>query len=287
MGYKRPKYHLHREFLYLNHDTIVNSLSAMEAGKIDEIIQKANEAREGGFAGSIAAWPVDVSGGKKKTANIEEEMVRTRTIFSAFDAWYRYLSEGDAIGRFDAWDTKVREELSVGDTIEFEGRLALTPVHLVLRTFLNLAEQAELPGSVFQQKGEELKQTKQIARMMQVWLGGKDARTHFPVYIAPYETDSPRILAKLDERYMLSPKEGINGIYRVIAQVDEILRPGDTISALRVIRDVPPTAMEVQTVNQAITNLIDPAKDMGVNITPEDITVEYPAVMLRPIAVYR
>lgn len=287
MKYQKPKNHLHREFLYLNHDTIVNSLSALEAGKIDEILQKANEAREGGFGAGFAAGPVEASGGRKKNSAIEEEMVRTRTVFSAFDAWYKYLKDADAIGRFTEWGAEVRHDLQVGDTIEFQGRLTLTPVHLVLRTFIAFAEQADTPGSALQQKGEELKQTKQIARMMQIWLGGKDAASHFPVYIAPYETAEPRLIARLDEQYMVSPKEGITGIYQVIAQVDEVLRPEDSISAIRVVRDVPPTAIEVNTINEALKELIEPARTLGVDIAEDDITVPYPAVALRPIAVFR
>jgi hypothetical protein len=287
MGYNKPKKHLHREFLYLNQDTIVNSLSALEAGAVDEIIQKANEAREGGIQGGVGAGPLNVGGGKKKASNIEEQMVRTRTVFSAFDAWYTHLKDADAIGTFDKWDVGVRDDLETGDTIEFEGRLTLTPVHRVLRTFINFAEQADTPGSVFQQKGEDLKETKKTARMMQVWLGGKDAPQHFPVYMAPYESDEPRMVARLDEEYMLSPKEGIDGLYKVIAQVDEILREGDEISAIRIIRDVPPTSMEVETISEALSNFIEPATELGVTITPDDISVPYPAVIVRPIAVFR
>lgn len=286
-GYNKPKKHLHREFLYMNHETIMNSLSALEAGKIDEIIQKANEAREGGFAGGLAAGPLEASGGKKKASSIEEELVRTRTVFSAFDAWYKYLKDADAIGSFDKWDLEVRDALSTGDTIEFEGRLNLTPIHLVLRTFMNFAEQAATPGSVFQQKGQELNETKGVARAMQSWLGGKDAPAHYPVYMAPFDVAEPRIVARLDERYMLSPKEGINGVYKVIAQVDEVLREGDKVSAFRIIRDVPPTAMEIETINEALQHFVEPSKEMGVVIEDSDILVPHPAVVVRPIAVFR
>lgn len=284
---KKPKSHLHREFLYLNYDTIVNSLSALESGKIDEIIQKANEAREGGFAGTLGAGPAELSGGKKKASQIEEELVRTRTIFSAFDAWYKYLKDADAIGTFESWDLSVREELSTGDTIEFEGRLTLSPVQQVLRMFINFAEQAETPGSVFQQKGEELRETKKVARMMQLWLGGKDAPNHYSVYMAPYESVSPRIVARLDETFMLSPKEGINGSYKVIGQVDEILREGDEVSAIRILRDVPPTPMETSTIREALGVFIEPAKELGVEVDDEDFSVSYPAIVVRPIAVFR
>lgn len=214
-------------------------------------------------------------------------MVRTRTVFSAFDAWYRYLKDADAIGSFDSWDLKVRNQIAIGDTIEFEARLNLTPIHLVLRTYINFAEQAATPGSVFQQKGEQLNETKKVARMMQTWLGGKDAPAHYPVYMSPFETDQPRIIARLDESYMLSPKDGINGVYKVIAQVDEVLREGDELSAIRILRDVPPTLMEIETISEALRNFIEPAKELKVEITEEDISVPSPAIVVRPIAVFR
>jgi hypothetical protein len=59
-GYRKPKARLHREFVYLNHDTVLNSLSALEAGKVDEIIEKTSEAREGGLSASVTAGPVVV-----------------------------------------------------------------------------------------------------------------------------------------------------------------------------------------------------------------------------------
>jgi uncharacterized protein YicC (UPF0701 family) len=98
-GYSKPKTRLHREFLYLNHDTVINSLSAFESGKVDEIIEKVSEAREGGLEGSVGHGVAKVAGGKKKTSNIEEELKRTRTHFSAFEAWSRHLEEAGAFGQ--------------------------------------------------------------------------------------------------------------------------------------------------------------------------------------------
>lgn len=286
-GYKKPKKHLHREFLYLNHDTIINSLSALEAGKIDEILQKANEAREGGISANVVVGPVAAGGGKRKTANIEEEMVRTRTVFSAFDAWYQYLREADAIGTFDEWSIDVRNELEVGDTIEFTADLTLTPVHKILRTYLSFAAEAAIPGSLFHQKGEALAETKRVAVLMMSMLGGKDAPQHLPVYMAPLGTPEPRILARLDDEYIVSPKEAIEGTYKVIAQVDQILSGEQSLSAIRVVRDVPPTPVEVKTISEALANFKESAEALGVIINDDDITVPAPAVLVRPIAVFR
>lgn len=86
-GYQAPKIRHHREFLYLNHDTILNSLSALEAGKVDEIIQKVNEAREGGLEASVGVGPVRGGGRKKMSATVApcERGVQVRALPGATD----------------------------------------------------------------------------------------------------------------------------------------------------------------------------------------------------------
>src|SRR3712207_6645838 len=51
--YKKPSKKVHRGFFYLNDETVINSLSAVESGKIDEVVAKVNSAREGGFGAGI------------------------------------------------------------------------------------------------------------------------------------------------------------------------------------------------------------------------------------------
>lgn len=93
--YKAPKERLHRDFFYLDDEVVVNSLSALESGKVDEIVSRVTTAREGGFSGALKIPAVDagVGGNRKSSSGVEEEMVRTRTRFSVFDAWYHLMYE--------------------------------------------------------------------------------------------------------------------------------------------------------------------------------------------------
>jgi hypothetical protein len=118
-------------------------------------------------------------------------------------------------------------------------------------------------------------------------LGGKDAPKHLPIYLAPLDVAEPRVMARLDEDYMLSPKEAIDGFYTVIGQVDQLLESDEEISVIRVIRDVPPTPLEVTTISEALSHFIEPAKKLGVDVSQDDLSVRSPSVMLRPIAVFR
>jgi hypothetical protein len=285
--YRPPKQRLHKEFLYLNHDTVLNSLSALEAGKVDEIIQKVVEAREGGVEGSVGAGPVRGGAGKKKKASIEEELVKTRTWFSAFDAWHAHLTGAQALGTFDVWDIDVRNALSVGDTLEFTAELVLSPVHKVLRTFLSYADNAAKPGHVFSQKGAELAETKQMARIMVDWMGGRDKPTHLPMYMRPGGVLEPRIVAGLQDAYLIGGHENIEGTFTVVGQVTALLSGDQVESTIRIIRDVPPTQAEVDVISEAMTNFIEPALEFGVEIDASDINIPAPAVMLRPIAIYQ
>lgn len=245
------------------------------------------QAREGGFSVALSAGPADAGGNRKKTANIEEEMVRIRTVFSAFDAWYKHLDSEGALGRLNNWDLATRNELEVGDTIEFKARISLAPLHLLIRSFLSYATAAKALGSFFQQKGEELKETKATARLFHTLLGGKDAPHRLPTYMAPDEIAEPRIVARLEEQYLLDPKEEMGGVYRVIGQVDRLLEGEEEYSAIRIIRDVPPTPLEIKTVLEALANFIDPAKELGLELKSDDLSFPAPTVLLRPIAVFR
>lgn len=285
--YSKPDKHLHREFLYLNHDTVFNSLSALEAGKVDEIIQKSIEAREGGFGAALGTGGASISGSRKKTANVEEELVRTRTVFSAFDAWYTYLDSAKAIGTFDGWDLSVRNEVSVGDTIEFSADLSLTSLHLVFRTLIAYADRAANSASIFAETGEELKATKRMAVVMREMLGGEDEAQEFLVRMAPSGVLEPAIYGRMDDQYFVTTREAIEGTYRVVAQVDRMLDGDETVSAIRVLRGVPATRLEIETVEQAVSGFAESTESLGVKVTPADIRLKPPSVLVRPIAVWR
>ena len=219
---------------------------------------------------------------------MEEELVRTRTTFSAFGAWYTTLESADALSTFDEWNDDVRNSLGVGDTIEFQAEVELTPVHLLLRTYLAFAAATEHPGSPFQQKGSDLSETKSTAKLMRSFVeGGVPGSSIYPVYFKPFGIDSPRMVGTLVGEHIVRAKDGIQGEYRVIAQVDQVLDSGLGVAALRALGDVPPTTLEVNTVSDALAHFIEPAGEFGLEITTDDLIVPPPVVVVRPIAVYR
>lgn len=286
-GYKKPKTRLHREFIYLNSDTVINSLSAFQAGKVDEIIEKVSEAREGGLEGSLGYGPAKVGGSKKKTANIEEELTRTRTNFSAFEEWNRHLEAEGAFGELDDWDLETRDELQVGDTIRMEAYVVLSPVQQIFLTFIDFAKQAGDPDSALKQPTAKVAELKKTARMMTGWMTGPSGERSILVSISPLGKKEPRVYARLDEKYLVSGLGNVEGAFTVIGQVESVVAKGGAIPAIRALRETPPTPKETETITAALENFVEPAKGLGVDVTSADITIEFPAVVLHPIAIYR
>ena len=112
--YHKPDKRVHRGFYYLDDETVINSLSAVEAGKVDEVVSKVNSAREGGLGGGVGVYGAKVEAGKKVTSAFEEEIVRTRTRFSIFELWYENLRNSKAIGTFEGWGTSILADVRPG-----------------------------------------------------------------------------------------------------------------------------------------------------------------------------
>jgi hypothetical protein len=288
--YRAPKKRLHRDFVYLDHDSVLNSLSAIEAGRVDEIIEKTTDATDRAGEGSLKLGPVKAGMSRKRESQLQEELVRKRTWFSAFEAWYRQLQDEEAIGSFDAWDANVRDGLRVGDTIEFQSRVRLSPLHLLFATFAAYARIASPTSPVFKVAAKDALETKNIARMMQEWTKGPGGSQSSSVYFEPAgsKKGSPRIIGRVAETYLVRGLGELDGVFSVVAQVESILAPGDELSAIRVISDTPATPLETHTIAVALGNFKGATSEaMGLDVMDDDITYVHPAVIIRPIAIYR
>lgn len=286
-GYKKPKVRLHREFLYLNSDAVINSLSAFESGKVDEIIEKVSEAREGGIDVSLGYSATKLGAGKRKASNFEEELTRSRTNFSAFEAWYRHLKGEGALGELTAWDQETRNEIEVGDTIEFKASITLSPIQRVFLTFIDFANESSNPDSALKQPTTKVAETKKTARMMSGWMKGRGSGKSIMVSISPVGVDTPRVIARLDEANLVSGTQFVEGDFTVIAQVESLIKKGEAVPAIRILRETPPTPKETELITQALQGLIEPAAAFGIEIAADDITIVYPGVILNAVAIFR
>jgi hypothetical protein len=287
--YKFPSKKIHRGFFYLNDETVINSLSAVEAGKIDEVVAKVNSAREGGFGGGLGFQGTSFEESREATSAFAEEIVRTRTRFSVFELWYQTLIEGSALGTFEGWGPEALDEVRPGHTVEFRATLEVVPIQTLFRLYLWFSEKAKAQGNPFSQKGEELKSTKDAERNMKMLLGDNDeGGAGETVFIArPVGDTGPAVAMPISAEWLIGKIGRLGGEYTVVAQVDQVLTQGEELPTLRLTHDVAATPLEIKTLRESVKNFVEPAQAMGLQVSVADASITGPALWLNPIAIFR
>jgi len=285
--YQAPKERLHRDFFYLNDEIAINSLSALESGKVDEIVSRTSTAREGGFSGELKLPVVDlgVGGSRKATSEIEEEMVRKRTRFSILDAWYRLMQERKGLGTFEGWGPDALEGVVPGDTVELRGGLSQGSLQTVFRLYLWFAEQATRDGNMFSQKGEERKTTVASAKNVRQLLG--DADDEVPLLAVPLGDDGPSVLLSVSHKWLIGRLGQLGGTFGIVGQVVQIVEEGEEYPVPRLTKDVVPTPVEIDTLKTAVEPFVEPAKALGIDVEASESVINGPVLVINPIAIYR
>lgn len=285
--YTPPKVLAHRGFAYLDDDIVINSLSALESGKVDEVVEKINLAQQGGMSVGLKVGSSGVGASAtaddKKSESLQAEVIRRRTRFSIFELWYAALEERDAVGRFDGWGTDALEGVDAGQVVEVRGSVAPVAIHTAFRTYLWFANEVRQGNPIFKDlKVQDMKQPEQIMK----FLRGKRAETN--ALFMPRGDSGPKVAASFREDWIIEPVGRWNGTFTLVAQVEEVLREGSAWQSVRIVEDAPLTPMEEKTVKEAVAPLLGSFKDgFGIDIDDESIAIGGPALILRPIAMFR
>ncbi len=284
--YVNPANRVHRGFFYLDDETVINSLSAVEAGKIDEVVQKVNSLSEGGIGGSAGISTVKLEGGKKTTSELEQELVRKRTRFSVFEIWYQNLVGQKAIGSFNGWGSDAIDKVEPGDTVELKCTLEVAPLTTLLRAFLWFAEQAKTQGNIFSVKGDALKELKEAERNIRMLLGDS-AESETVILAKPEGEPGPVVGMACQSEWIIGDYGRLGGIYRVVAQVDRVIQPAEEYPTLRLIKGSAPTPLEMTTMKDAVAHFSDSGSAFGMELSANDATIVGPGIWLTPIAIFR
>lgn len=279
----------------MDDEVVTNSLSALEAGRIDEIVSKTSAAREGGFGGALRAQTplggLEANAGKKNSSNLEEQIVRSRTRFSIFEAWYELLGEMDAVGRFDGWSSNCVNDVSVGDTVEVRGDLTLAPLQTVLRLFFWFMEQAADPETrltsdeIIEADDDGDDSTEYGLRSVRKMLGIDD--DEIPVIALPGNASEPPVLLTLKSAWMIGRLGDLGGEFTIVGQVIQKVGDGEEYPVLRLTRDVTPTPLEIDTLRGVVQGFVEPASALGVVVDPDESVAKGPALVMTPIAIFR
>lgn len=287
--YQVPEQNLHRSFVYLDDQLVVNSLSALESGKIDTIVTKVNEAREGGFGGTFAAGVAGVKGtvdgGKKKQSSFEDELIRKRTQFSIFESWYQYLADKNAVGELlepGKWEQAAPK---VGEVIKMHGTVKTFEIYPLARMYADYAKHSKTPGHPWYVKGESAKKITQAAEVMK-YIFGAEGEMRIPARIDLSEGTGDIAFILAEETLLGSPAP-LEGKYTVVGQVAEILEVGDWSPTLRLMPKAPKNEFERKTVTSMLDGFEEASEKFGVSNVKSMGEFTGPALILEPIAIFR
>ena len=282
---KKPRQRVYRSFLYLDGDEVLNSLSGLEGGEVDEVLTRIGEEGGGELGAELGAGPVKAKGGRKRGRKFEEEILRKRTEHSAATALLRLLHEQEAIGVIEGdYGTDVYDELEDHMVLEFQAEVRIHPLHQVIsaaRGWIKLAPDFGTSQGEIREMRETLKLMEMIGQP-----GGADK-----TFLAFAETTGTKgdhkLVLPIHERHLLVPLDEFSGRATFVAQVDRKLGPGDEVFAIRLIRNAPQLALEREGLVEALPDLIAGIAEMGIEASEADFFFREPTVILKPICIYK
>jgi hypothetical protein len=284
-GLTKPKNNLFRTFLYLDAQEVVNSLSALEGGEVDEVLTRIAEEGGGELGGEVAAGPIRGRAGKRKQRKLEEEVRRRRTEYSAASALLRLLHEQEAIGVLSgSYDQDVYEQLEEQMLLELRGNIRIHPLHQMLsagRAWLAAAPTFGIPKA-------DIQTARELVQIFEAMSQSTGERLTFLAFVETSADQATyRLVVPIQEQYLLVPLDDFVGRATFVAQVDRILRDDEELLALRLLRNAPPLPLEREGILEALPDLLSAFQELGIAAALEDFVLAKPTVILKPIVIFK
>jgi hypothetical protein len=292
-SFKKPKSNVYKRFLYISEDDVLNSLSGIEGGAIDEIIQKMGEEGSKGLGLEVGADVPGVGvakakGDRKKSQKLEEEIRRKRTIHSATIALLEKLHKEDAIGVIEGdYTPEIYEQLEENMPIEFRADIRIHPLHQLV----NVAQGWSQLAQDFGLSKKEANEFTQVARQIESAFHGRDKSKKSLVLFAEGEESNTgyKLVIPIQASKLLVPVDELFGTATFVAQVDHIVKEDEEVLAARIVRNSPVLPAERDMMLEMLPALQELQDDSGIGfrVDEEDIILRKPAVILKPLCIYR
>jgi hypothetical protein len=292
-SFKKPKSSIYKRFLYIDENEVLNSLSGIEGGAIDEILQRMGEEGGSGLGIDIGAnlpgvGSAKAGANKKKAQRLEEEIRRKRTVHSATVALLDKLHEDEAIGIIEGpYTPEIYEQLEENMPLQFEAEIRVHPLHQLVSVVRGWAEMARDFG--FDKR--EVNEFTSVARQIEAAFHGRDKNRKTIVIFAETERDDPEysFVLPIQTSSLLVPLDEFAGRATFVTQVDHIIEEGEQILAARIVRNAPVLPAERSMMLEMLPAFEELQGEAGIGLTieEEDIVLSKPAIILKPICIYR
>lgn len=286
-GFKKPESTLYRTFLYLNSNDTINFLSGLQGGDVDQILLRTEDSGGHGLGGGVTAGPVKAEAKKNKNRRREEELLLKRTMHSAATTMLQKVHDAKAIGVIDGpYGPEIRDQLEENMLLEFKAEIRVHPLHQavnVLKEFSTVAPQWGLSKA-------EVKGLPQAAQQMERMFQGGGNKKSLLFYAEADGADREhKLVLPVKDEHLLVPLDEFGGRATFVAQVDKIPADGEEVLAARIIKNSPVLPAEKKAMLELVPELQEAlaAPEIGIHLDEDDIVLKEPAVILKPLFIYR
>ena len=172
--------------------------------------------------------------------------------------------------------------------IEFQAEIKIHPLHQlvnVMQGWSQLAQDFGLPK-------KEVREFTTIAQQIEAAFHGKDKAKKTLVIFAEAgggEATAHKLVMPVKRNYMLVPLDEFAGKATFVAQVEHILEEGEEYLAARVVRNSPVLPAEREMMLEMLPALeaLQEEPGFGLSIDRSDVVLNKPAVILKPLCVYK
>lgn len=277
------------EYLYLDAEQTVASLSAFEGGLIEELRSLSEEESDkGGSIGGVVGYgPLkgEASLGKNQRVKREEEVLLKRTGYSRITTLLEKLRGLDALGVIPAYTPEVYEQVDEGELYEFTAEIRLHPFHQFVSFMQGLSE----VGRDWGMQDEELDR---LARNAEDAFYGKNRNRTLLTIFANAEGAEPgyKIAMSVKKENLLVEFENFSGTATFVAQIQRKVAEGQKLPAARLVRKTPMVStFEQQMMLDTVPALRDTpeSEELGLEVSEDDIILRNPALVMKPLCIYK
>jgi hypothetical protein len=211
-------------------------------------------------------------------------MRRVRTEHSAAAALIDKLNERGSVGVLEGeLDEEAMHSIQPGMVVQLRAAVELHPVFQIDALMTNLVANAPALG-----RSEEVKDLRKVLPLMRALMGTGDKDGRILLDLTTGAEQAARLVAFVERGAIQVPMEDLRGHFSALVQVDEVLEEDDDeLFTLRAIRGAAPGKTERDGIMESAQGLIEPANELGVPLTRDDLLMPAPLMLLRPIAIWR
>jgi hypothetical protein len=163
-SFKKPQANLYKSFLHLDGDAVINCLSGLEGGDVDEVLTKVASESGRELGGELDLRFARGKAGKRSGERFEEEIRRKRTEHSAAMTLLRKLHDADALGIVEGtYGPEIHCQLEERTTIEFKANIQVHPLHQVVTAARDLVR----VGQAFGLSKTEVRSVSEVASLLE------------------------------------------------------------------------------------------------------------------------